>query len=445
MPTLSSAELDHQLGLKFYITSTRPIGGRIRVRLEDFIVEEISVDGLRANFSINTSSDIKGEYLWFILEKRGIDMISAIMELSKALRIPFNHFYFAGIKDAKAITRQFVSTYPSYETLLKEFKHNQIKLYGFFRRPFKLSPGMLYGNWFQIKISDIEVKNEKEAKRIVEKALHEIRTQGGVPAYYGYQRFGTIRPVTHIVGKYIIRGDFEAAVWEYVARPFPLEKNYEARREAWNSRDPKVILKIYPSKLCHERAIASYLVKHPNDYVGALRRLPLTLRRMFVQAYQSYLFNLLLSKRIERGLSLKFPEIGDYVALLTPIGSFSSIIKVSQTNFKDLLQLIKNNKAILVGNLFGFNTRLCDGIPGEIEREVLEEEGIKLENFRVESLPEVSNKGGYRHLSFTVENLKLSNISSKSITVQFILRKGNYATVFLRELMKPRDIVRAGF
>ena len=42
MPTLSSAELDHKLGLKFYITSTRPIGGRIRVRLEDFIVEEIN-------------------------------------------------------------------------------------------------------------------------------------------------------------------------------------------------------------------------------------------------------------------------------------------------------------------------------------------------------------------------------------------------------------------
>ena len=445
MPVLSSSEIDQLLGLKFYITSTKPIGGKIRNKLEDFIVEEISIDGLRASCFELIGNEPGGDYLWFILEKKGIDMISAITEISKSLKIPLSHFYFAGIKDAKAVTRQFISTYSSYEHLLKQFKHDRIKLYGFFRRPFKLSPGMLYGNWFKIRIVDIQSFHETEVKKVISDALSEIRAYGGVPAYYGYQRFGTIRPVTHIVGKYIIKGEFESAVWEYIAKPFPLEKHYHARKEAWESRDPKVVLRLYPSRLRYERSIADYLIKHPNDYVGAIRRLPLTLRRMFVQAYQSYLFNLLLSKRIERGLSLKTPEIGDYVALITPIGSFSSIIKTTQTNINELSQLISNNKAILVGNLFGFNTRLCDGIPGEIEKEILEEEEIELKNFKVKSLPEVSNKGGYRHLCFTVENFKIVNITKKSITVEFILRKGNYATVFLRELMKPKDVIRAGF
>ncbi|RLE83114.1 MAG: tRNA pseudouridine(13) synthase TruD [Thermoprotei archaeon] len=443
MPTETFSNLDKYLGLNYYITSPKSIGGRIRAKVEDFIVEEVSVDRLRASPNA-TPSDGIGEYLWFILEKRNLDMITAIEIISRQLNIPRNHFFYAGIKDARAITRQFVSTFTSYEHTLKMFQHNKIKLYAFFRRPFKLRPGLLYGNWFKIKISDLEIFYEK-ALKIVSELVREIETLGGVPAYYGYQRFGTIRPNTHIVGKYIIKGLFEEAVWEYIARPYLRERFYDTRREAWKRRDPEFVLKEYPKSLHHERLMAEHLCKNPRDYVGALRRLPLTLRKMFIQAYQSYLFNKLVSKRIEHGLSLVFPQIGDYVGLIDSRGIVSSVVKVSKINIAEVERLIRERKAVLVGNIFGYGTRLAGGYPGQLEREILEEENLKLEYFKIKGMPEISSKGRYRHLSFRVEDFKVTEACENYVTVEFILKKGNYATVFLREIMKPTDVVASGY
>ena len=129
---------------------------------------------------------------------------------------------------------------------------------------------------------------------------------GGIPNFFGHQRFGTTRPITHLVGKAIVEGDFEKAAMLYLAKPsvheHPSSRN--ARAELRSTRDFKQALNNFPKQLRFERLMLSYLVEKPDDFVGAFTRLPVKLQGLFVQAYQSYLFNRFLSERIKNGCSL---------------------------------------------------------------------------------------------------------------------------------------------
>jgi tRNA pseudouridine13 synthase len=71
----SSYELDRQLGLDYYITTTTGLGGHLRERLDDFIVNEIPFE---------TSHNADGEYTFFTLEKRDWETGSAIRAIARA-------------------------------------------------------------------------------------------------------------------------------------------------------------------------------------------------------------------------------------------------------------------------------------------------------------------------------------------------------------------------
>jgi tRNA pseudouridine13 synthase len=135
----------------------------------------------------------------------------------------------------------------------------------------------------------------------------------GIPNYFGIQRFGVIRPITHHVGEYILNGDFEGAVCCYVGRACPNEPPsvQEARNIFLESRDAVQALHALPVPLTYERSILHHLSARPGDYEGALQVLPPKLLSMFVSALQSFLFNKTLSARLEEGRSLSFPSPGD--------------------------------------------------------------------------------------------------------------------------------------
>jgi tRNA pseudouridine13 synthase len=87
---------------------------------------------------------------------------------------------------------------------------------------------------------------------------------------------------------------------------------------------------------------------------------------------------------------------------------------------------------------------------GEIEREVLEQEGIETANLHVNVLSRTGGKGGLRTAVTPVKDFKLQNVlqsadGSSQATVSFMLLRGCYATVVLRELMKPSNPISAGF
>mgnify|MGYP000480480293 CR=1 FL=1 len=144
----SSAPLDRLLGLEVYITSGEGIGGEIKRLVEDFVVEEISEEGIICSTSNPPEvAEGSGDYTWFIMMKRGLDSLSAVRKIARYFKISSKRFSLAGLKDARALTAQFVcvSGLSPEELLSFKDKRGKVTIMSAFRRPFKLVPGMLYG------------------------------------------------------------------------------------------------------------------------------------------------------------------------------------------------------------------------------------------------------------------------------------------------------------
>ncbi|NOZ82763.1 MAG: tRNA pseudouridine(13) synthase TruD [Euryarchaeota archaeon] len=381
-------ELDNLLGMRCFISDTPGIGGRLRQRVEDFVVRE----------RFEVCDDGEGEYLHFIMEKYNWDTIRAIMELSRRLGVSSRRFGYAGTKDKRAYTVQRVSARGVSEERLRSLSIPGIKLHSFTKCRRGISLGDLLGNEFEIVIREVS----ENAEEVVPATSEQLESRG-VPNYFGYQRFGTVRPNTHIVGRAILRGELEEAVACYIGRPYPREKQdaREARRIYDETSDPEAALQVFPERLQYERLMLAWLRRHPSDYAGAIRRLPKKLRKLLVHAYQGYLFNLVLSRMIEEGMDIRGRSI--------PI--------------------------------FGYRSRFSEGRQGEIEREVLEQEGVELESFRCSSMPELAQAGGMRSASVSAEmSWEVAqdelNPGMVKLTVRFFLPPGSYATSVLREYMK---------
>jgi tRNA pseudouridine13 synthase len=454
-------KIDKALGIEVYATETLGIGGFIRRSVDDFVVEEVLVDGSRAKIekaaeshALRASLSRQG-YLLCVLVKRNWDTFIAIKNIAKQLSISQEQISIAGIKDAKAVTAQHITiAHGSMEDIAKiNVKDIEIRPVGYFHE--KLSPYYLLGNNFSIAIKAIKLAQSTITKRITA-VIRELEAVGGVSNFFGHQRFGTTRPITHLVGKAIVKGDFENAALLFLAQPSAYEhpSSRQARRELQSTQDFKEALQNFPKQLRYERLMLSHLVEKPEDFVGAFKRLPIKLQALFVQAYQSYLFNRFLSERIRNGLALNKAEVGDHVVNVERSGL--PMIHTGKT--ADVTALAETNEAVRTGRmrvalpLVGIRQRLSQGVMGQIEQQVLEEEDIKTENFKITAIPEISGRGELRAIVSPIKNFKVHNIlriadtlKAHQATLGFMLLRGSYATVLLREIMKPRNPINAGF
>jgi tRNA pseudouridine13 synthase len=427
-------EIEKQIGINLYFTDTEGLGGQLRQEIEDFIVKEVT----------NREEGQEGKYLILELTKRDWDTHHFTRTLAKILQVSQKRISVAGTKDKRALTTQKISVFDTDASEIEKIylKDIQMKVLGRSRKSVEL--GDLWGNDFIITVRDIESSPE-ETRSLLKKTTDEILAQSGVPNFFGVQRFGSVRPVTHLVGKDIVEGNFEKAALLYIAEPFPDEpdETKAARQFVKDTRDYKEGLKTYPFRLGHERAMMNHLIANPEDYPGAFRVLPQNLYRMFVHGYQSYIYNIVICRRIERGIPLNRAVDGDIVCFRNEAGlpDSSKTEKVTSETVNAMNRLIKLGRAFVTAPLPGFNTAFASGVPGEIESEVLEELGVSLEGFNIEEFPEMSSKGTRRELllqvepKFEVGEDELNPGRSKAV-LEFMLPKGSYATTVLREYMK---------
>lgn len=454
-------KVEKLIGVEVYATASSGIGGVIRQSLEDFIVEEVLVDGSKAEIR-NTAtrqalsaSLTKNRYLLCVMIKRDWDTFQAVRMVAEQLGINVGQIHVAGIKDAKAVTAQHITIEGASTEAVQKVKVKDIEIHpiGYFRS--KLSSYYLLGNSFSITIKAISHSKSTIKKRIA-KIIEELEASGGIPNFFGHQRFGTTRPITHLVGKALVKGNFKKATMLFLAKPTPYEhpESRQARKEVRATQDFKQALKNFPKQLRYERLMLRHLVQKPEDFVGAFRRLPMKLRLLFPQAYQSYLFNKFLSKRITSGFAMNKVEVGDYVVNVErsglPITMMHKIVN-SQT-LKEINDAVAAGKMRLALPLIGLRQRISQGVQGEIEKRILEEEGITQENFRIEAMPETTTRGELRAAITPLNNFSLSEVEEDSATslkhmakVSFMLYRGSYATIFLREVMKPRNPTKVGF
>ncbi len=421
---ISATDQDRALGMDYYITDSPGCGGVIRSCAEDFLVDEV----------FENLSYEGGRYLVLEIEKTDWDTHHLIREMSRRLCISQKRFGWAGTKDKRAVTRQRISIMNLDESELKRITLPDLKIKVLGRTNRAVGLGDLLGNRFRITVRSLSCPEPgPQLARITE----EMETQKGVPNYFGVQRFGDIRPVTHKVGEALVRGMTEEAVFIYLALPFPGEQDRTkaAREKLWASRDIPTALKDFPGYLHHEMALLNYLVEHPGDYAHSFDILSVNLKRLFVHAYQSYLFNRILSLRLDAKLPLDGAIDGDVVCFAR--GGLPDMDRqqaVNAENLEAVNRLVRRGRAFVTLPLIGFETRLAEGRQGEIERRVLREEDVSPDGFRVEDNPDIGSRGTRRAALCPVH----PEISVKEDTaiLEFVLPKGSYATVVLREYMK---------
>lgn len=458
---LSVPEIERLIGIEGYATKTPGVGGVIKRAVEDFVVQEVLVDGsqatieqIKANPPLGATST-KQPFLLCVLVKRNWDTFIAIKNLAKQLDIDQARIQFAGIKDAKAVTAQHLTIegVSAEEAAKVRVKDVELRPLGYFHSP--MSPFYLLGNGFKINIKAMPYAKGTVKERISE-AMGEVAQLGGILNFYGHQRFGTTRPITHLVGKALVQGKLEEAALVFLAKPSPYEhpESRRARTSLQATQDFQIALRDFPVQLHFERLMLRHLAENAGDFAGAFRRLPLRLRLLFVQGYQSYLFNRFLSERIKRGLPLGRAEAGDFVVNVERSGL--PMIRtgkiVDENKLPDVNALIEAGKMRVALPIVGFGQRFSQGEAGELQQRILEDEGVALQGFRIAALPEASARGELRAVVSPVKEFSLGGAfadegssEKKSVQLEFMLFKSSYATVLLREIMKPVDLLVSGF
>ncbi|MDY6778865.1 MAG: tRNA pseudouridine(13) synthase TruD [Candidatus Nanohaloarchaea archaeon] len=373
-----------------YRSSTRGIGGKIKEQIDDFVVEEIADHDLGS-----------GNHIVFRLKKHNMTTMEAIRELSNMLHVSRDRFGYAGNKDKRAVTTQYMSVEGLDEEDLKRvfMPDLELEILGHGER---INLGDLERNDFDVVIRSINLPEDHVRDRI-EGVMDEL--DGMIPNYFGEQRFGSTRPITHQVGRKILQGEFEDAVWTYIAKPYDDEhdKVRKVREDLWETRDPERGAEKFPEQYRYEKILLYHIAENDGDYRGAIKRLPDGLQKLFIHSYQSYIFNRALSQLIDDGFD-------DTDAQLP---------------------------------LVGYKTSLRDNRQDRAIKDVLEEEDVELDDFKLREMQHLRSEGDYRDCFVPVDNFEVNEVGSDDLNmnrnkadISFSLGKGSYATVFLRELMK---------
>lgn len=374
-----------------YYTEQPGIGGELKEQVDDFVVQELA----------SHEADDEGDHLIVKLRKQNMTTMDAVNTLSNMLHISKDRIGYAGNKDKRAITEQYLSVQGVSEEDIRQIFTDEFELEVVGRNG-HIGLGNLDANRFEITVRDINLP-EDDIERRTNDIVDEL--DGKFPNYFGEQRFGSSRPITHQVGRLILKGEFEEAVWTYIAKPYDQEYSSirKVRQELWDTRQVEDAAEKFPKQYRYEKALLYHLTKNPEDYKGAIKRLPEGLQQLFIHAYQSWVFNRTLSRLLEEGWYDEKYEIP----------------------------------------LVGYKTDLKDNKPENIIEEILEQEGVSQEDFRLQEMPELRSEGSYRRAIGDFRNFDILdtgdddlNMSKNKETVKFDLPKGSYATVLLREIMK---------
>ncbi len=421
--------MERDVGIEGYLTSTPGLGGTIKASADDFVVDEISSPPTPA---------IDGRYTIVALRVRNWETNRLVRELARALHISRRRIGFAGTKDKRALTTQLFSFENVPPETIKALRMKDVEVLDVSRSGRPLEIGDLVGNRFQIVVRDLTVAVDR-VNSIAEETARQIRSFGGFPNFFGIQRFGSVRAITHVVGRHIVRGEFKEAVQTYVANPIEGEgsESYEVRAALRDTGDVHAALRSYPKSYGFEKAILNRLASRPDDYVAALQVLPFNLLLMFVHGYQSYLFNRVLSERLRRGLPIHEPVAGDLVLPADRRGlpDRDRTIDVTCDNLDRVADRCREGKAWVSAILFGSESEFAGGEVGQIEKEIVATEGLRPEDFIIPDIPRISSKGSRREILAPLHDFSIRPTAGE-LNISFASSRGSYATCLVREFTK---------
>ncbi len=393
-----------------YLTSDIPgINGTIKETPDDFLVEEIP----------SYLPCGSGEHCYLTIEKRGVTTLEAISRIAKTLKVPERDIGYAGMKDAVGVTRQTLSIQWLSPEKALALELDGVKVVAAERHANKLKVGHLKGNHFCIVIRGV-TSNAAQAVP----AILEVLGQRGVPNYFGYQRYGA-QGNSHLIGAAMLRQDWRDCIDRLMGEPDSVrDQEWSAAICAYQQGELHEALRIFPRHCRSERDVLQRLVSRPGEYEKAFSTVHPRLKKLYLSAVQSFLFDQTVARRISHLDELMNGDL--------------ACKHVNGACFLVDDALVEQGRAATfeispTGPMFGCKMKRPEGAAWETEQEIVEQSGLTLSLFDLPGGLRV--EGERRPLRVPAGNL-LWNILGDTVTVEFSLPKGSYATSLVRELMK---------
>ncbi len=455
-------DLAQSLGLSTWISDADGIGGLLKVRVEDFRVEEVGkIPAL----------DQKGRFTVALITLTDWETNRFVSRLARELSISRKRIFFSGTKDKRAVTTQrFVIDAPAHKVEGVELKDVDIEVLGSTHQ--KLRMGDHERNRFTIVVrgcanadgSPLSSEDAVERVETIITALEERLGEARFPNWIGPQRFGSTRPVTAEVGRHVLNGDYQKAVDAYLGMPGKKESEEASHfRNCWREQQSvEAALEVIPKHLGFERDMLNHLNGRENDWRGAFRRLPNNLQLMTIHALQSLVFNHVLARRVERGMPLTSPLVGDLVGPLLEGGKVDvgKLSTVEEDTLERIARNCRRGRLAVTGPLPGAESVVALDEIGELEREVIADLELDSTDWRVSEIPRLTTRGTRRALTADFSELthevaavvegddlgqrwtdgplpeECWHPDGGSVRFRFSLPPGTYATTLMRELMR---------
>jgi tRNA pseudouridine13 synthase len=400
-----------------YLTREFPgIGGTIKNRAEDFFVQEIPL----------YEPSGEGEHVFAEIQKIHLTTFDAINAVARALNLNSRDIGYGGLKDAKAVTRQVISIPGVTEEAVMNLKLPNLTVLWAARHGNKLRLGHLKANRFAIKIREVNPTDVVKIRPV----LVDLQKRG-MPNYFGEQRFGR-RGDNDVLGAAYVRGDHKALLSALLGEPKPdaEEGQVVAARAAFDKGELEESMRHWPRHFGMERRVLHRLIKthRPSSAVWCIDE---KLRRLWVSALQSRIFNEIVANRIDSPGTLMD---GDFAYKHENGACFLVESAATEQPRAEAFEISPT------GPLIGFRVSLPKGKPLEMEEAAFARFGLKPADFK--RTGQLRVKGDRRPLRVRPEDVELASGVDEHgahITVAFTLPAGSFATVLVRELMKKEE------
>ncbi|MDX2037510.1 MAG: tRNA pseudouridine(13) synthase TruD [Isosphaeraceae bacterium] len=376
------------------------------------------------DFQVEELTDVvpadRGRFTFYRLEKTGIGTFEALETVRRRWNLSERQVSYGGLKDRHAQTLQYLTILdgPDHPLETESFLLEPLG-----RLSFAYGPPNFRGNRFTITLRDL-------SPRAIEQARASLASlpSDGVPNYFDDQRFGSVGFGGGFIARAWLLGEPETALRLAIAEPTESDRG-ESKLEKAILREHWGDWATVKAKLSrsHARSLATYLVDHPTDFRGAFARLRRDLRSIYFSAYQSHLWNRILGRWIERNSRPDQRAEFDFKVATLPIPIGLDPLDAS-TLSSTRIPLPSSRNPLPVEPL------------GAICREVLAEEGLVWEEFRVRKLEDVFFSKGDRAAIFHADRLHHTAGADelypgrRKLTLGFELPKGAYATLVIKRI-----------
>lgn len=399
--------------LPYFVSDFPGVGGVIKQRPEDFFVQEIPL--------YEPTGD--GDHVMAEIQKVGVSTFDACDYIARQLNVDRRDIGFAGMKDTQAVTRQIITLPYITPEQVMALKSDRISVLWASKHRNKIRLGHLSGNRFAIKIRDVD-----PTKVVSLRPVLDTLAKRGVPNFFGEQRFGR-RNNNDLLGAAFVRGDDKEVLRLFLGDPRPGEDKpdvFEARTY-YMAADYEKAIKSWPRWAGMERRVLARLIKTGNPY-QAVMAIDMPVRRLWVTALQSRIFNEIVAQRIG-GIDKLIN--GDMAYKHENGACFFVEHADAEQPRADAFEISAT------GPMVGRRLSMPRGQVREMEQALFDKYDIGPDDFR--SSQRDRSHGDRRPIRIQPKDTQLeSGVDEHGgyITVAFTLPAGAYATILMRELMR---------